>query len=118
MIEILVAKVLNTRNVVHLTHWKTTSYAQHIALNEFYDAVVGEIDTIVECYQGAFGLIDVPAIPEITKPKDIAKHLDSEVVWIASNRDKIAKDNDAVKNLIDSLCGLYFKTLYKLRNLD
>ena len=69
MINVLVARVFAARNLAHLEHWKTKSYAQHMALNSFYDDVVDDIDSIVETYQGAFGLIKVPMLPEADAPK-------------------------------------------------
>ena len=118
MIEILVAKVFATRNAVHLAHWKTKSYAQHEALGDFYDSLVGDIDAIVEMYQGAFGLVSLPELPALIPPKDIVKHLDEEVKWIADNQKACCKGVSAISNLIDNLTGSYFTTIYKLKNLS
>ena len=57
MIEELIAKVFAAREAAHLEHWRTKSYAQHQALGEFYDTIIDQIDELVECYQGNFGLI-------------------------------------------------------------
>ena len=38
--------------------------------------------------------------------------------WIESNRDKIAKKNTAIQNLIDELIELYATTHYKLVHLS
>ena len=75
MINVLVARVFAARNLAHLEHWKTKSYAQHKALNEFYDGIISGIDRIVETYQGAFGLIKVPMLPEADAPKDFLAFL-------------------------------------------
>jgi hypothetical protein len=117
MIEILVARVFNTRNVAHLTHLKTKSYAQHMALNSFYEDVVGDADAVVEAYQGAFGLIDIPYLPAIKVPSNMVKHLEDEVAWIGTNRSAIAKDLPAIENLIDTLTETYLSTIYKLKFL-
>jgi len=61
MIEQLIAKVFMARNNTHIAHWKTKSYAEHVALGDFYDKVIDLVDSLVECYQGNFGLIgDIP----------------------------------------------------------
>ena len=117
MIEELVVKVFATRAAAHLAHWKTKSYAQHAALGDFYDAIIDQIDGIVEAYQGSFGLIDVGDMNSKTYT-DIVKQLEADVVWIAKNRSKIAKDVYALENLIDGLTETYLKTLYKLKNLS
>ena len=56
MIEQLVPRVLATRNAAHQAHWKTNSYAQHVALNEFYDGVLEALDEI-----GYTGMLSVEA---------------------------------------------------------
>lgn len=116
VIEELIGKVFATRNAVHLAHWKTKSYAEHQALGSFYEALIDRIDSIVEAYQGAFGLIktvDIPSVPS----SGLLEHLDNEVLWIDSNRDKVSKKVRAIENLVDELTGEYLSTIYKLRNL-
>lgn len=116
MIEDLIARVFLTRNLVHLEHWRTQSFSQHMALGEFYDNVVESIDTIVEAYQGAFELVGpVPVLPPYTGT--MLDHLEEEVDWIEVNRDKISKRQTAVANLVDALIEDYLKVIYKLRNL-
>lgn len=121
MIEQLVGKVFYDRDAAHLQHWKVKgpgSYAQHAALGAFYDTVIGQVDSIVEAYQGYFDLIAmVPPTPGNRLPSDIIEHLSETCDWIDENREKIAKDNSAIENLIDTLSETYMSTLYKLRNL-
>lgn len=117
MIEELIAKVFATRNAIHLGHWKTKSYAEHVALGDFYDGLVDKIDGIVEMYQGAFKLIDrVDTEPVVGK--DIVRHLTDEAMWINDNRETISGDICAIENALDDLAGFYFTTLYKLKNLS
>jgi hypothetical protein len=117
MIEELIAKVFMARNNTHIAHWKTKSYAEHVALGDFYDESIDIIDKLVECYQGNFGIIG-----EI--PKDDLHHdgcvkcLNDQVAWIAKGRSKIARNVAALENIVDELTGLYLKTLYKLENLS
>ena len=53
----LIALLFLARDLTHRAHLKTNSYAQHVALNEFYDAIVGFADTFAETYQGMKGII-------------------------------------------------------------
>jgi hypothetical protein len=117
MIEQLVPKVLATRNAAHMAHWKTKSYAQHIALDEFYTEILDALDNLVETYQGAFGLIDLNA-PMGIVPKDIVAHIGAEAQWIDANRSKIAKNLGSLENIVDELTGVYLKSFYKLTNLS
>lgn len=117
MIEQLVAKTFATRNAAHLQHWRTKSYAEHVALGEFYDGVIDAIDAIVESYQGAFKLIgDVDLEP--VKTKNMIELLLKDVMWIDENRSKISKGLCAIENQLDTLSDLYLSTLYKLKNLS
>lgn len=117
MIEQLVAKVFATRNAVHLAHWKTGSYAQHVALGDFYDGLIDRIDTIVESYQGAFGKIGNVKVEDVSS-SDVMDHIGSEANWIEEHRSEIANDVCAIENLLDDLAGLYLSTFYKLKNLS
>ena len=117
MLDQLIQRVFVTRNMAHLAHWKTKSYSQHMALGDFYDGIVDGIDKIVEAHQGVFGLVEVDSIPA-AKGGDIIKHLQSECVWIAQNREKIAQNVAAIENLIDGLSETYMTTIYKLKNLS
>lgn len=118
MIEILVSKVFTTRNLLHLEHLKTKSFAKHSALNELYIGVVEHIDDIVETYQGVFGVISIPELPSSKLPRNIVSYIEDEVKWVSDNRSEISKGVTAIENLIDGLCGIYFKTLYKLKTLE
>jgi hypothetical protein len=116
MIEELIARVFASRNAAHLAHWKTKSFSQHMALNEFYDDVLDAIDKLVEAHQGAFDLIgDVELAP--AKVKDIIAHLEEDMVWINENRGKVTNKLPALDNILQELEGVYLKALYKLRNL-
>ncbi|MGI9143618.1 MAG: DUF5856 family protein [Fluviibacter sp.] len=64
----LIAELLNASSHLHKTHWKITgpgSYAAHIALNDFYDAIKAHADSLAEGYQGAEQkLLDIPLVKE------------------------------------------------------
>ncbi|NBW11885.1 MAG: hypothetical protein EBR82_28015 [Caulobacteraceae bacterium] len=104
------------RNAAHLAHWATKSYSEHKALGKLYDDLIDKIDNIVEAYQGYYGLIGEVRI--MMMPKDrIADLVRTELGWIQSNREKIAKKNTMIENLIDDLMQTYSTTHYKLVNL-
>ena len=117
MITELVSKVFSARNVSHLAHWATKSYAEHQALGAFYDESIDSIDSIIEAYQGRFGLIDVSEL-ENDIGEDIISLLNDQMKWIEENRTEIANGVSAIENLIDSLSDLYLTTIYKLENLS
>jgi hypothetical protein len=118
MINDLVCKVFATRGFVHLAHWKTKSYAEHVALGDLYEDLVAGIDKLVEAYQGIFGLLkdvtmDCPDVPD-----DIVKYISDELIWINNNSEGITKNLPALDNILQELQGFYLKALYKLKNLS
>jgi len=116
MIEELVSHVFALRNAAHLSHWATKSYSEHKALGKLYDDLIDKIDAIVEAYQGYYGLINEVRITMIPKG-NMADTVRNELSWLVQNRDKIAKKNTMIENLIDDLMQTYSSTHYKLVNL-
>jgi hypothetical protein len=111
--EQFVSEVLLARDRAQLAHWKTESYAQHVALGEFYDGVLVLIDGFVEQYQGYY-----IERSEDEKNDDILDLLDYQVEWIEMKRYSICdKDETALQNTIDEIVKQYQTTIYKLRFL-
>jgi uncharacterized protein Yka (UPF0111/DUF47 family) len=117
MIEQLVEKVFAARNEAHIAHWATKSFAEHMALNEFYDNIIDLIDKLVEAYQGCYGLIEVTQL-EADLKKPVLYWLNEDVKWIAENREEIAGGVRSLENLIDEISDQYLSTIYKLENLS
>ena len=117
MITELISRTFAARDVAHREHWRTRSYSQHMALGEFYDAVIEHIDEIVECYQGEFGMVGDFSV-QVVSVTNISAYLAAEMGWIQGNRDQLSSGSTSIQNLLDGLIGLYQRTLYKLNNLS
>lgn len=131
----LVARCFAARTAAHFAHLITGSYAQHMALGDFYDAVASGADEFVECYQGVFGKLT--SFPDIRPSQgDIIAALSDLRTWIAANREECCEkyDEDAeseaseaseseasevteLANLIDNILAVVDRALYKLRFL-
>lgn len=113
------AMVFVGRDMAHRAHWKTRSYAEHMALGAFYEGVIELVDSFVEAYQGRFNeLIDVP-LADNEFEGEIADVLEQQLAWIEDNREAITpREETALHNEIDSIVSLYQSTLYKLRFLS
>ena len=119
MLEELICRTFYTRNEAHLAHWRTKSFAEHKALDEFYNGVIETIDEIVEAYQGSFGLIkDVPEEDDSMYGKPILDVLQEDAKFINKNRSKIARNVASLENIVDELTDLYLTTIYKLKFLS
>ena len=118
MIGRLIALLFFAREVAHREHLKTTSYAQHVALNEFYDAIIERADSIAETYQGRNGIInDIPMIT-MDLTGDPAAKLEKILSAVEKIRYQAAdKSETAIQNLIDEAVAQFLSTLYKLNNL-
>ena len=113
--EQFVSQALCTRDLAHLAHWKTKNYAEHKALNTFYDELLELIDGFVEQYQGYYNKrMDIKRADK-AEAADIRKVLDLEVEWIERNRYEICdKDETSLQNTIDEIVRLYQTTMYLL----
>jgi hypothetical protein len=106
------------RDVAHSVHLNTRSFSKHMALNTFYDEIVGLADSFAEAYSGRHGLIGQIAVPANKKTASIIDFLQGQLDEIEAVRyDVVDKKDTAIHNLIDEIVALYLSTLYKLRFL-
>lgn len=115
-IEELINRVFSMRDAAQLTHWTTKSYAEHQALGEFYEELIERLDTLVEAYQGYFGLIGTVGLKQL-EYQNFLDLVGDEAKAICESRSEIANGSPAIENLVDGLAEVYFKTFYKLANL-
>lgn len=108
-------KLFQARDVIHLSHLKTTSYAQHKALDDFYSGILGLVDGLVESIQGVYGLQDI-VIPE-AKVEDPVGFLSSFYSTTLAEGYNTYPET-WIKNQIDEISQLTASTLYKLKNLS
>lgn len=117
MVEQLIARVFCTRDNAHLSHWKTPSYAEHMALGDFYEDIIEKLDNFIECHQGNSDLIDKVQLS--SKPcSDILKCLEEDCQWIEKNYKALSDSVTPLQNLLDELMGVYIKAIYKLKFLS
>jgi hypothetical protein len=106
------------RNVAHSVHLNTRSYSKHVALNIFYERIIGVADDFAEAYQGRHGLIGPIAIPAAKKTTNIIEFLQAQLDEIEKGRYEVCdKDDSSLQQLIDNIIEVYLRTLYKLRFL-
>ena len=118
MIQQIMAILFLSRDLAHREHLRTKSYAQHKALQSFYEEIVEQADSLAEMYQGRNGIIEDIPLMDDEASDDIADTLDSYMKMIEDARYKaVDKTDTPIQNQIDTVVGLYLTTLYKLRNL-
>lgn len=114
----LIEKCFASRTLAHIAHLTTNSFAKHIALNDFYDDIVNEVDDIAENYIGIFGPLKGLKCCCADMPDSIVNYIQAEMEWIDNNRIFISKANKTIENLLDGLLAKYSKVLYKLKQLN
>ena len=114
----MVCNILHSRNQAHVFHLQTQSFAEHKALNDYYDGVVDLFDGIVESYQGKYGIIKNFKTFKINQYKNKNKtisYFESLLDIIENNRDSV--DDTYIQNQIDTVQELINSTIYKLKYL-
>ncbi len=111
-----IAQSFAVRTAAHLLHLQSTSYAQHVALNEFYDALVPLIDAYAETYQGENGLIkNYPSVPP---PTDAPLTLLNDYLdLVREEHEEDEERSEALENILAEIEQLASTTIYKLRFL-
>lgn len=115
-----IEKLFASRDAMHFRHLNPTkagmpsSFAEHKALNDYYDGLLDFLDGFVESYQGKHGLIEI----ELTRvaSEDPVSHLTALVNYVETNKDAIFPDS-YLNNQVDELITLIYSTLYKLKYL-
>ena len=124
MFEKLISTLMASRDQAHIFHWQTTgqgSFAAHLALNAYYDAMPGMVDALVEAHQGKHGILKgyEPAerFDEYSKDTTI-KYFKALSVFIERIYAKFPKDDTNIINQLDAFKDLIYITIYKLENLS
>ena len=106
------------RDVAHSVHLNTRSYSKHVALNIFYDRIIGAADDFAEAYQGRHGLMGPITLHSAKKTANIIEFLEDSLKEIEDCRYEVAdKSDSSLQQLIDNIIEIYLRTLYKLRFL-
>ena len=106
------------RDVAHSVHLNTRSFAKHMALNEFYDAIVDLADKFAEAYQGRHGMIGPITLMSAKKTGNILEFLQDSLADIEKMRYEVCEKSDSpLQNIIDEIVGQYLFSIYKLKFL-
>lgn len=112
----LIMELFHSSTNAHVQHLKTRSYAAHMALGDYYEAVLEKADSLAEAYQGRYGLIDFPTLP-FKMESDPVMMLKGLRRYIDDNRMAMVQDSE-LQNILDEVVALIDSTLYKLEFLS
>lgn len=114
----MMSLLLHSQTQVHTFHLQTESYAEHKALQKYYEGIDGLVDGLVESFQGKYGILkgyksmDMNDWKSTESTTDYLNKLCERVIEL---RD-CCKDS-YIQNQIDNVCELINSTTYKLRFL-
>jgi len=104
-----IGTLFHSRDAMHIAHLQTTSFAEHKALNVYYDGILELTDTFTEAYFGRNKRCEI-IIPE-AKVLDATTHLKELQSIIETERNNYPSE---LQNIIDEMIGLVDKILYLL----
>jgi len=114
----LISYLFHSRTQTHIFHLQTQSFAEHMALNTYYDEIVGLIDGLVEAYQGKYGIVKGYTnfnLMEYNNVQQVIEYLEALCNAVYSTYEKV--DDTYIQNLLDGITELIKSTIYKLQNL-
>jgi hypothetical protein len=117
----LFSKLFESREMAHIYHLQVSgepgSHAKHTALGEYYDGVLDLIDSIIETFQGQYGIVEEYATIDTkeTGSKDTIEYFNELARFIKEERKCINAEDTHLHNIIDEVVALVYRTLYKLK---
>lgn len=103
------------RTAIHLAHILARSYAQHIALGNFYEALTDKVDAYIEVYIGLGNQVTSfpsSALPTGDPIQILTEYLDTVTLEMSEDH-----ASESLKNILAEIEELTARTLYKLHRL-
>jgi hypothetical protein len=115
----MVCHLLHSQTQVHIFHLGTKSYAEHKALQKYYEGIDDLTDGLVESYQGKYGLMSnykTYKMSSYKSKKQVMSYFTHVLDVIEKNRDSV--EDSYIQNQIDTVQELIYSTMYKLKFLS
>lgn len=113
MFDKYVGRLLAIRDAAHIAHLNTTNYAEHKALNKFYDDYLDIFDDLAEAMMAEYGRKVNRTIAFSIKPTQSAKDIIEDCHnTLMELRGKV--ECPGIQNIIDDGLRLCKKTKYML----
>jgi high-affinity Fe2+/Pb2+ permease len=114
----MVSILLHSQTQVHIFHLQTKSYAEHKALQKYYEGIDALVDGLIESYQGKYDVItqyNSVKNEDYKSSEQVIKYFKALDSMVEKNRKSVKES--FLQNQIDTVQELIFSTLYKLRFL-
>lgn len=113
-----ISYLFHSRTQAHIFHLQTPSFAEHMALNAYYDGIVPLIDGLVESYQGKNGIItdyDNYNLSQYQGNEATVAYF--ETLCNAVYQAYESTEDSYIQNQLDTITELIKSTIYKLSYL-
>lgn len=107
-------RLIQSRDIIHLTHLATLSYSQHMALDDYYKDITEIFDRYIESLQGLNGTLEDIKLPSSSKVEDPIDYLVTLDKFIEANKRGL---RSFLISILDDAQELINKTVYKLKFL-
>lgn len=104
-----IGQLFQSRDIMHIAHLQTTSFAEHKALNAYYDGILDLTDKFTEVYFGRSKRCEI-IVPE-AKNMSAVDHLKEMQALVDGERSNYTSE---LQNIMDEMLGLINQTLYLL----
>jgi len=111
---VFIGELFACRDLIHLAHLRSKSYAEHVALRDLYDFVLDFTDSLCEAIQSYVGILEI-TVPE-TKYREILPYLKKERTELIGCL-KTYESMPDIQNKIQDLISAFSSAIYKLENL-
>lgn len=102
---------MESRNMAHRYHLTTSSFAEHKALQAYYEGIVPLFDSYAEAYMGKYGRLSrIAANRRQTRP---SARVYFKSLLTTTRRLRLPRDS-YLKNIQDEITALIRSTLYML----
>jgi hypothetical protein len=115
----MVCHLLHSQTQVHIFHLGTKSYAEHKALQGYYEGIDALVDGIIESFQGKYGLLrnyKSYKNQSYNNKNQVLKYFTSLLNTIEEKRESV--EDSYIQNQIDTVQELIYSTMYKLKFLN
>ena len=109
-----ISLLFHSSTQAHIFHLRTGSYAAHKALKGYYTGIIPLLDSYTEGYQGNYGLLTGYETFKLSNnPNEAIKYFEQLIKQI----EKTIVPDGYLKNIMDTVYELTYKTLYLLKHL-
>jgi hypothetical protein len=117
--EKLISYLFHSQTQVHIFHLQTTSFAEHKALQGYYEGIDDLVDGLVESYQGKYGIINKYSTFNMlgyTNKQQVITYFEALAQTVNVLKQPI--QDSYLQNQVDEIMTLIESTLYKLKYLN